>query len=143
MSTSRVVVGVDGSTDSARALRWAGEYAQQTGAMIEAIGVYELPVMLGPTAMAGFQDGHALEEKARETVASTVTDVLGADAPVTQRVERGHPADVLIAASEGANMLVVGSRGRGGFSGLMLGSVSQHCVTHGRCPVLVMPHAGA
>ena len=143
MSTSRVVVGVDGSVDSARALRWAHDYAQQTGATIEAIGVYEVPVMLGPTAMAGFQDAHSLERAAHETVAATVTEVLGADAQVTQRVERGHPADVLIAASEGASMLVVGSRGHGGFTGLMLGSVSQHCVTHGRCPVLVMPHSGA
>ena len=101
MSTSRVVVGVDGSVDSARALRWAHDYAQQTGATIEAIGVYEVPVMLGPTAMAGFQDAHSLERAAHETVAATVTEVLGADAQVTQRVDTSFASGSLITWAAG------------------------------------------
>jgi nucleotide-binding universal stress UspA family protein len=64
--------------------------------------------------------------------------VLGASAPVTRRLEQGHPAIALVAASERAQLLVVGSRGHGAFAGMLLGSVSQHCVQHAHCPVVVI-----
>jgi nucleotide-binding universal stress UspA family protein len=69
---------------------------------------------------------------------------LGIEPPVTVRatVAEGHPADVLVRAARGADLLVVGSRGHGGFAGSLLGSVSQYCVHHAACPVLVVRDAG-
>lgn len=140
MDTKPVVVGVDGSPDSLQALRWAAEYAQQVEAPLHALAVYELPTIYGPAAMAGFQDSHDVEQDARAMLTEAVRSALGPEAKVTERVERGHPAQNLVEASHDAQLVVVGSRGRGGFAGMLLGSVSQQCVTRARCPVIVMPH---
>lgn len=137
-----VVVGVDGSPDSVRALQWAAEYARRYEAPLHALAVFDVPNVYGPYAMAALPDAKAIEERARTVLAEAVRDAVGEDVAVTQRVERGHPARALVAASEGAGLVVVGSRGHGGFVGLMLGSVSQYCVTHARCPVIVLPHEG-
>ena len=80
-----------------------------------------------------------LENRAQQVLADTVRDALGAEAPVEQFVVQGHPAQALVDRSDQARLIVVGSRGRGGFTGLLLGSVSQHVVSHARCPVVVMP----
>ena len=143
MDTKPVIVGVDGSPDSLRALRWAQEHARRYEAPLHAVAVYDVPTVYGgPYAMAALPDVEALEQQARTGLAESVREALGDDPQVTQVVERGHPAKVLVAASEGAEIMVVGSRGHGGFVGLMLGSVSQYCVTHARCPVVVLPHEG-
>lgn len=141
MDAKPVIVGVDGSADSARALRWGAEYADRFGAPLEALTVFQVPVVWGgPYAMRGLPDSEDLERRAGEMLADTVREVLGEGANVHQQVETGHTAYALVTASRRAELVVVGSRGHGGFTGLLLGSVSQYCVTHARCPVIVMPH---
>jgi nucleotide-binding universal stress UspA family protein len=135
MTAASVVVGVDGSEESRLALRWAFEYAQMSGAPVEAVIAWEIPRTYG---FAPSYDDVDLEKKAQETLEETIRSVLGDNAPVTLRVERGHPAPILIAASAHARLLVVGSRGHGAFADMLLGSVSQHCVHHGHCPVVVI-----
>ena len=76
--------------------------------------------------------------EARTTLAQTVTDALGNSTSVTLRAERGHPAAVLVAASSDAGLLVLGSHGHGGFAASLLGSVSQQCIHHAHCPVVVV-----
>lgn len=141
MDTQPVIVGVDGSPDSERALRWGAQYAERFGAPLEAMTVFQVPVVWGgPYAMRDLPDSEDLESRARDMLAETVRRVLGEGAQVRQRVETGHTADALVRASRKAQLVVVGSRGHGGFTGLLLGSVSQYCVTHARCPVIVLPH---
>lgn len=141
MDSKPVIVGVDGSPDSLRALRWAAEYARDHGAPLQAVSVYEMPVVWGGAyAIAALPDSKELAAKAREVLTDSVREALGEGAEVSERVEEGHPARVLVNASRAAQLVVVGSRGHGGFAGLLLGSVSQYCVTHARCPVLVLPH---
>lgn len=134
-----IVVGVDGSETSKDALRWAARQAELTGAQLEAVTVWQLPVSYG--AARDFA-GVDFAEEAEETLRAAVGEVLGASprVPVAQRVIEGHPGRVLLEASLHAALLVVGSRGRGGFTGMLLGSVSQHCVQHAVCPVVVIRH---
>ena len=135
MTAAPVVVGVDGSEESRLALRWAFEYAQMSGAPVEAVIAWEIPPTYG---LAPSYDDVDFEKKAQETAEETIRAVVGDNAPVTLRVERGHPAPILIAASGHAQLLVVGSRGHGAFAGMLLGSVSQHCVHQAHCPVVVI-----
>lgn len=140
MDTKPVIVGVDGSADSVQALQWAVEYARVYQASVQALTTFEVPKIYGPNAMVGWEDPAHLEEDSRNMLADTVREAVGEGAQVQQRVMRGHPAQVLTNASQDAQLLVVGSRGRGGFTGMLLGSVSQHVVTHAGCAVVVMPH---
>lgn len=143
MSVKPVVVGIDGSPDSVRALQWGAQYARYAEAPVHAlIGWHSAPVY-GYTAMVSWDDSDRLKEEAAQVLAQTVREALGDDAQVTERVEQGHPSEALVKASEEAQLVVVGSRGHGGFTGMLLGSVSQHCVTHARCPVTVMSHDAA
>lgn len=140
METAPVVVGIDGGPDSLRALAWAADYAGTVHAPLIVLTAYEIPTTFGPYAMAGWEDSSALEKRARDMLADAVRDTLGDDAQADQRVVRGHPAQAIVEASRDAHLVVVGSRGRGGFAGMLLGSVSQHVVAHARCPVVVLPH---
>jgi nucleotide-binding universal stress UspA family protein len=135
MTAAPVVVGVDGSEESRLALHWAFEYAQMSGAPVEAVIAWEIPPTYG---LAPSYDDVDLEKMAQETLEETIRNVLGDNAPVTLRVERGHPAPVLITSSEHAQLLVVGSRGHGALADMLLGSVSQHCVHRAHCPVVVI-----
>ncbi len=133
-----IVVGVDGSEPSKDALRWAARQAQVTGARLRAVMAWEYPTSFGwappyPTEFDPESDTH----KALE---ATVEEALGADRPAAMEtvVVEGHPAKVLLDAAKGADLLVVGCRGHGAFSGMLLGSVSQHCMTHASCPVMVI-----
>ncbi|TKJ31413.1 hypothetical protein A6V29_18350 [Blastococcus sp. CCUG 61487] len=133
-----MVVGVDGSAHSAQALLWAVGQARLTGQQVQAVTTWQVPVSWGEAAaVIGTVDW---EEAARETLAATVADVVpAADADrVVQRVLMGHPAHTLLEVADGAALLVVGSRGRGGFAGLLLGSVSQHVISSATCPVVVI-----
>ena len=134
MSAGRVIVGVDGSESSKEALRWAAEYAGAVGAPLEALTVWDMPITFGWVASLEEDDP---EQGALDALDALVRDVLGEDAQVTTKVERGHAAFVLVTASKRAGLLVVGSRGRGGFTGMLIGSVSQYCVQHATCPVVV------
>lgn len=141
MNTAPVLVGVDGSEGSKRALRWAADYVELTGAPLHALVVWDVPASPGAPAPedAAGADVAERERRAEAMLADTIAEVVG-DAPaVIRRVERGYPAAVLVAASEGAALLVLGSHGLGGWTASLLGSVSQQCTHHAHCPVLLVP----
>jgi len=135
----RIVVGVDGSSHSEEALRWAIGQARRTDQQVEAVISWTMPVDYG-IGTAGAIAAYDWEGVATTTLKETVahaTDPADAD-QVAQRVVMGHPAKVLLDAAADADLLVVGSRGRGGFKGLLLGSVSQHVIARAPCPVAVV-----
>lgn len=133
----RVIVGVDGSEPAKAALRWAVSHAQLIDGVIEAVITWNFPVSYGMTPAVLDED---FEARAAKALDQTISEVLGDDrpVPVTTAVVRGNPVHELLAAAEGAEILVVGSRGHGGFAGALLGSVSQHVVQHAPCPVVVI-----
>jgi nucleotide-binding universal stress UspA family protein len=138
----RIVAGIDGSASSVGALRWAIGQAGLTGAAVDAVAVWHYPVATGgygwtPVGVGAEYDFRELTEKILADVISNALDP-GSDVRVRAQVIEGNPAQVLIDASAGADLLVVGSRGHGGFTEALLGSVSQHCVHHARCPVVVL-----
>ncbi|MGW1983231.1 universal stress protein [Streptomyces collinus] len=137
-SERRVVVGVDGSQSSYEALRWAVRYAGLVDGTVDAVAVWELPGLYGWSAPAVDMDVD--EDEARVKMRQELTDALGEDAagPVRTHLVHGNPTDVLLRAAEGAEALVVGSRGRGGFARALLGSVSQHVSQHASCPVVIV-----
>ncbi|MEU5591804.1 universal stress protein [Streptomyces sp. NPDC020298] len=138
VSQPKVVVGVDGSSSSYEALRWAVRYAGLVGGTVDAVAVWELPGLYGWSTAAVDMDVD--EEETRQRMRQELTGVLGADAAdaVRTHVVHGNAADVLLRAAEGAEVLVVGSRGRGGFARVLLGSVSQHVSQHASCPVVIV-----
>lgn len=136
-SVARVVVGVDGSESSRSALQWAARQAHMTGARLEVVITWELPVSFGwlPPYPSDFNPAEDAQ-RTLDAEVKTVTDAYP-DLVVQTTVVEGHPAPVLIDASRGADLLVVGSRGHGEFAGMLIGSVSEHCVANAHCPVLV------
>lgn len=141
MAAKPVVVGVDGSADSKAALKWAVEFGRRFEAPVHAVAVWDIPLALGYAATYT-ETGAQIEERTLGLLREAVEDAVGEDAGVVLRLERGHPAAALVNASEQAQLLVLGTRGHGAFTGMLLGSVSQHCVTHSRCPFVVVPHQG-
>ena len=141
---SPVVVGVDGSACSQAALRWGLAQAELTGSTVEAVAAWQYPEVyaytLGwsPSVPERTEFAKIAERALRETVAA-VRDQLDHPAEVTIRVDEGHPVRVLMDAARTAQLLVLGSRGHGTFTGILLGSVSRHCVQHAPCPVVVIP----
>lgn len=133
-----IVVGIDGSAASGQALQWAAKQAQYSAGEVHAVIGWQPPSSYG--YYFDYSDDDAAAD-ARKTLEKTVTDVLGErpSVPVTLRVVKGRPERVLVEASRSADLLVVGSRGRGEFEGMVLGSVSRYCVQHASCPVLVFP----
>ncbi|MDX6298801.1 MAG: hypothetical protein QOF53_15 [Nocardioidaceae bacterium] len=144
----RLVVGVDGSPASIDALKWAIRYAELAGGLVEAVTSWAAPDAGGAGFGAGFiavddVDWSAIARQSQETALSQALSQTLPDggASIKRTVVFDHPASALLAAAEGADLLVVGSRGHGGFVGMMLGSVSAHVVAHASCPVLVIRHA--
>lgn len=135
-SRRTIVVGVDGSKSSIEALRTAARIAAAMGGEIDAITSWEFPASYG---LAGGAIEWRPDTDATEVLSEAVKEAFGDDVPAGLRrvVTEGHPAKVLIEASTDAELLVVGSRGHGGFVGLLLGSVSAYCAEHANCPVLV------
>ncbi|WP_329531030.1 universal stress protein [Streptomyces sp. NBC_01450] len=138
VSGPKIVVGVDGSTSSYAALRWAVRYAGLVGGTVDAVAVWELPGLYGWSAPA--VDVDVDEDDARQRMRQELIDVLGADTAgsIRTHVVHGNATDVLLRSAEGAEVLVVGSRGRGGFARALLGSVSQHVSQHASCPVVIV-----
>jgi nucleotide-binding universal stress UspA family protein len=138
----RIVVGVDGSEPSKQALRWAVRQAGLTGAVVEAVNAWDLPQYHGALGWLPPTSGDqaAVEERARKELREAVKEAVGANPGVEVRAEvlYGTGAAVLLDAARGASLLVVGSRGRGGFARLLLGSVAQHCTQFAECPVVVV-----
>lgn len=133
-----VMVGVDGSPSSRRALRWAVDQAAATGKRVVAVQAWQVPTMYGTGAMV--MPGIDWGEEARISLESIVASAVGErpQVPIEQRAAEGHPARVLLKHAQNADLLVVGSRGHGEFVGALLGSVSLHVVAHARCPVVVV-----
>jgi nucleotide-binding universal stress UspA family protein len=136
----RIVVGVDGSEGSKNALRWAARIAEGTGARIDAVAAWELTSLYGWSALSVMPALYSPQPEIEKSLNQTIDEVFGADRPVDMRVKvlEGPAAKILLTASEGALMLVVGSRGLGGFTGLLVGSVSAKVAEHAKCPVLVV-----
>lgn len=133
-----ILVGVDGSAESAKALQWAARIAPALNADIEALAVWHAPVLAyGPPPVAYTP---APELHAHKALTATVDSVFGADRPrgLRLRVREGHPAEVLADRGHTAALIVVGSRGIGGLKGLLQGSVSRYVTEHAGCPVLVV-----
>ena len=132
------MVGVDGSEPSARALRWAAGHAAATGSSLEVVIAWEYPMTFGWAPP--LPDDYDPATDAQRIAEREIAAVLGEEAArgVRVSVREGHAAQVLLHAAQGADLLVVGSRGHGGFAGLLLGSVSTHCTIHAPCPVLVV-----
>ncbi|MFD8754830.1 universal stress protein [Kitasatospora sp. NPDC059577] len=142
MSASpRIVVGVDGSPASEQALHWAVDYAKAVGGTINAIAAWEYPAFYG-WAGQGVPTVETFnpEELAGKILSDTVAKVVGEDPGVriSETVMPGNAAKALLEAAGGAALIVVGSRGLGGFSGVLLGSVSRHLTEQAPCPVVVV-----
>jgi nucleotide-binding universal stress UspA family protein len=128
----RVVVGVDGSAGSTHALEWAAAEADRSGALLEVHTVYS-PGYVFVTS----EEVQAIMQEVIDDAAARVA-ALAPGVEVKGVTHEGATAKILIEASRGADLLIVGSRGLGGFSGLLLGSVSQQCSHHAHCPVLIV-----
>ncbi len=133
----RIVVGCDGSPSSSGALEWAARQAQLTGSSLQAIMTWEWPPSLGwSVPVPDDFDPESDVQRALEEAVARVRE-RHPDVTIETTVANGHPAPVLVEASKGADVLVVGSRGHGEFAGMLLGSVSEYCATRAHCPVLV------
>jgi len=149
---NRIVVGVDGSAGSRTALHWAVAQAALSGGTVEAVSAWShadgyqwqarvtnygwVPVPVLPAR-------DEVRESTATELARVVAEELGGTepAPITLSTPEGHAATALLEAARGARMLVLGRRGHGGFTGLLLGSVTRHCSEHATCPVVIIPPA--
>jgi nucleotide-binding universal stress UspA family protein len=140
----QIVVGVDGSDSSRAALQWAYDEAAHHGASLTAVATWHPPALpMGPGYGGSMPpEGYESEPEldARDLLEKLTGDLEPREPAVDVRISisKGNPAKVLIDMSQGADLMVVGSRGRGGFAGMLLGSVSQHLVAHAACPVVVL-----
>lgn len=137
---SHIVVGVDGSPESVLALKWAKTLAAPLDATIVAVTAWHFETSLGPYVAADWDPEADAQKILQDALAGAFGDQLPAG--LSGQVDRGRPAQVLIEAGKSAQMIIVGSRGHGGFAGMLLGSVSSACAEHANCPVLVV-HSGS
>jgi len=133
----KIVVGIDGSPASLDALAWAAAQAALTASLLDVVMTWDWP------ATYGWAVPLPSDYDPSESVKTVLVEALAAqrakypDLDITSHVEQGHPAPVLVEASKGASLLVVGSRGHGEFVGMLIGSVSEYCATNAYSPVLV------
>lgn len=141
-----VVVGIDGSQESVEALGWAVQYAQGANGTVRAVAAWTQPTHFGYYGTFGTNMTYRepaqpnLHELSTNILTAVINEVVGEESAVVieREVIEGHPATVLVQQSASADLLVVGARGHGAFVGLLLGSVSDHCVRHAACPVVVL-----
>ncbi|MHB1130588.1 MAG: universal stress protein [Ilumatobacteraceae bacterium] len=138
----KIVVGIDGSPASLKAVVWAAHEAKLRNSEIEILHSWSMPFVVDPMAMMPMM--FPVEEMvadANKIVAAAAAIVAGIESKihVVTRVERGAASEHLITAGKSADLLVVGSRGHGGFAGLLLGSVAQQVANHAPCPVVIVP----
>ncbi|MFI9493150.1 MULTISPECIES: universal stress protein [Streptomyces] len=136
----RIVVGVDGSEQSIKALRWAVRQAELTGDSVEAVNSWEYPATSWASMMPGLPEDFDPQAVATVALNEALEESLGAEgaAEVEKVVVIGNAAQSLLERAKGANLLVVGARGYSGFKATLLGSVSLHVTQHARCPVTVV-----
>jgi nucleotide-binding universal stress UspA family protein len=135
---NEIVVGLDGSEHSRSALRWAATHAQAAGLRLRAVQSWTYPrsaVFPGGSEPAPADE---MDERVRQDAAAVAAEVLGPSVAVEVEALRGPAAAAIMQAVTADSLLVLGSRGRGGFAGLLLGSVSQECVEYAVCPVVVV-----
>jgi nucleotide-binding universal stress UspA family protein len=139
MAEERIVAGVDGSDSSRAALAWAVRQAALTGAKIDAVCAWQIPAAddYGYAMTLAIPD---LEKAAVSELTQAIAGVADSAPEVEIRplVVQDNPAQALLDCAKGADLLVVGSRGHGGFTGALLGSVGQHCAQHAQCPVVII-----
>jgi nucleotide-binding universal stress UspA family protein len=133
----RIVVGVDGSESSRVALRWAVDEARRRRARLEVVHAWRA-IPIGDYFFAEREPGGS-SRYAQKTLDETVEAVDTTDITVERKLMTGGAAHALIHEAKEADLLVVGSRGHGGFGGLLLGSVSQQAAHHAPCPVVIVP----
>jgi len=140
--SERVVVGVDGSDYSTRALKTAAAFAGALGLPLDAVNCWSRSELYfaAEIPVGGFPEQGTLEDAATRVVEESILRAFGTDRPRGLRtaIRYGHTAQVLIEESRTARLLVLGRRGGRGFPGLRIGSVSAACVAHAHCPVLVV-----
>lgn len=133
-----VVVGIDGSPESAEALRWGIEYARAIEAPVHAVIAWENTLGFGFVP----PNAHSLADEARATLDHTVDKVVANEHEPVPEIERfvirGHSTPALLEASNGARILVVGDRGYGGFAGLLLGHCGENCARLAKCSVVIV-----
>jgi len=152
MTNEQIVVGVDGSAQSAKALRWALREAKDHGGSVRVVHAWEVPaadvipntvgVAIAPVYPVPYEELHAeFEHRERALLDAEVDAAAGevdGSVPVTRELVEDQPAAALTEAAKDADLVVVGTRGLGGFKELLLGSVSHQVVLHAPCPVVVI-----
>jgi nucleotide-binding universal stress UspA family protein len=140
--TGTVVVGIDGSEPSLRALRWAADEALAHGWDLEVVHVWERPQSYAPLGVGSYPiDPGPAHDEGRKVLDRALAEVR-ARAPgvaLLGRLEEGAPGTVMVDAAHDADLVVVGTRGLGGIKSFFLGSVSQQVAHHARCPVVIVP----
>jgi len=136
-SQHRIVVGIDGSSESAGALDWAVTQARQTGALLHIVSAWMFPMAIGYAFTTTVNE---VRDKARTLVDEAISHVAEVAPDVVVRGEaiEQPPGPALVTASKGAELLVVGSRGMGGFEELLVGSVGHYCMRHASCSVVLV-----
>ncbi len=136
---SMIIVGIDGSEASIAALEFAAAEAAIRGVSLRAVSAWQIPRLVYAGTMGPGIDIEAFRQAAAKTAHEELVKAVGPKRDDVQlSVHEGDPADLLIREALGAELLVVGSRGRGGFRGLLLGSVSQQCAAYAPCPVVIV-----
>jgi nucleotide-binding universal stress UspA family protein len=130
-----IVVGVDGSPSSQRAVRWAAQQAKLTGATLRAVSSWRWP-----NYITRIPPGVDLASDTRRTLDEVLEEALtgSEDLTITRHVIEGPPGPALLTQAQDASLLVVGAQGRAAFPGMLLGSVAEYCVRQGSCPVVVV-----
>jgi len=143
-ASPRIVVGIDGSHTSQQALRWAVEEARVRQATVEVVHAWHLAYVGGYPYTAGSFDPAPFEDAGRQALDEAIAgvDTTGLPGPLHPVLHMGDAAGGILETAEGADLVVVGSRGLGGFTGLLLGSVGHQVANHAPCPVVVIPPGG-
>lgn len=136
-SDGKIVVGVDGSEPSKAALRWALRQAELTGGWVSAVISWDAPPIYGWEAAPSRED---LNSDSAHILGEVIAEVTSghSDISIEREIVNGHPAKALLSSAEGAEGLVLGNRGRGGFTKALLGSVTAYVTHHATCPITVI-----